>query len=250
MTQNFKTRSIHLALHIHKDPAAMAERAAHHLAACCEEAVAERGVFNLAISGGQTPLPLFRLLSGSDWAERLPWEKIVVYWVDERCVSPDNPDSNYGVARRELLSHVPITWYYRMKGEDDPVKAAQAYEDLLKEHFRLAPGEFPRFDCVLLGMGDDGHTASLFPGEPSLQEKERMVIDQYVRTRNADRLSLTMPVLNNARCCMFLVSGKDKHQVLSRALNLLAEPELPAQFVRPRRGELLWIVDEAAALGK
>lgn len=138
-----RSRSIHLTLHIHKDPAAMAERAAHHLAECCEEAIAQRGVFTLALSGGSTPLPLFRLLSSPDWAERLPWEKIIVYWGDERCVGPDDPASNYGVARRELLSHVPVTWYYRMKGEDDPVKAAQAYEDLLKEHFRLAPGEFP-----------------------------------------------------------------------------------------------------------
>lgn len=243
------SRSIHLALHIHKDPAAMAERAAHHLAELCEEAIAQRGVFTLALSGGATPLPLFRLLSGSDWAERLPWEKIILYWGDERCVGPDDPQSNYGMTRKELLANVPITWYYRMKGEDDPVRAAMAYEALLKEHFRLAPGEFPKFDCILLGLGEDGHTASLFPGEQGIEEKERIVIDQYVRSRGADRLTLTLPVLNNARCCLFMVSGKEKHRVLSRALNLLAEPELPAQFVRPRLGELLWIVDEGAALG-
>lgn len=244
-----RSRSIHLTLHIHKDSAAMAERAAHHLAECCEEAISQRGVFTLALSGGVTPLPLFHLLSSPDWAERLPWEKIIVYWVDERCVGPDDPSSNYGMAQRELLSHVPVTWFYRMKGEDDPVQAAHAYEDLLKEHFRLTPGQFPKFDCILLGLGEDGHTASLFPGEHGMEEKERIVIDQYVRSLRADRLTLTLPVLNNARCCMFLVTGKEKHQVLSRALNLLAEPELPAQFVRPRLGELLWIVDEGAARG-
>lgn len=244
-----RSRSIHLTLHIHKDPAAMAERAAHHLAECCEEAIAQRGVFTMALSGGATPEPLFYLLSGPDWAERLPWEKIILYWVDERCVGPDDPQSNYGMARRELLSNVPVTWYYRMKGEDDPVKAAFAYEELLKEHFRLSPGEFPRFDYVLLGLGEDGHTASLFPGEQGIKERERLVIDQYIRSRSADRLTLTLPVLNNARCCTFMVSGKEKHDVLSRTLNLLAEPELPAQFVRPRLGELLWIVDEGAALG-
>ncbi len=243
------SRSIHLALHIHKDPSAMAERAAHHLAELCEEAIAQRGVFTLALSGGTTPLPLFRLLAGSDWAERLPWDKIILYWGDERCVGPDDPQSNYGMARRELISHVPITWYYRMKGEDDPVKAAMAYEDLLKEHFRLAPGEFPRFDCILLGLGDDGHIASLFPGEQGLEEKERIVVDQYVRSKGTDRLTLTLPTLNNARCCLFMVSGKEKHEVLSRSLDLLAEPVLPAQLVRPRLGELLWIVDEAAARG-
>ncbi len=243
------SRSIHLAVHVHKDPSAMAERAAHHIAECCEQAIEDHGIFNLAISGGQTPLPLFRLLACEDWAHRLPWEKIIVYWVDERCVDPSHPDSNYGMARRELLSHVPITWYYRMKGEIDPVQAASAYEHLLQEHFRLSPGELPRFDLVLLGLGDDGHVASLFPNEQALQEEERIVIDQYVRSKHTDRLTLTLPVINNAKSCLFLVSGADKHDALSHALNLLDEPKYPAQFIRPK-GDLIWIVDEAAALGK
>lgn len=244
------SRSIHLALHIHKDPAAMAERVAHHLTQICEEAITERGVFTIALSGGATPIPLFRLLSGSDWADRLPWEKIVIYWGDEYCVSPDDPRSNYGIARDELLSNVPITRYYRMKGEGDPIESALSYENLIKEHFQLSKGEFPRFDCILLGIGEDGHTASLFPGEHAVQEKERIVIDQYVRSRQADRLTLTLPVLNNARCCLFMVTGKEKHHALTRTLNLLEKPELPAQMVRPPRGDLIWVVDESAALGK
>lgn len=242
-------RSIHLTLHIHKDPAAMAERAAHLLAEHCEQAVSERGGFSLALSGGTSPIPLFRLLAGADWAERLPWEKIFIYWVDERCVGPDHPDSNYGMARRELLSHVPATHYYRMKGEDLPESAAQAYEAMLREHFRPGPGEFPRFDFILLGMGGDGHTGSLFSDSPGLKEQKRLVIDQYVPERKADRITLTLPVLNNARCCLFLVNGEEKRQVLARALDLLAEPELPAQKVRPRFGDLIWIVDEQAATG-
>ena len=242
-------RSIHLALHIHKDPAAMAERVAHHLVQICEEAIEERGIFTLALSGGTTPIPLFRLLAENDWAERLPWEKIMIYWGDEYCVHPDDPKSNYGIARRELLSKVPATRFYRMKGEGNPVESALAYENLIKEHFRLAPGEFPKFDCILLGLGDDGHTASLFPGEYAIQEKERIVIDQYVRSRNVDRITLTLPVLNNARCCLFIVTGKEKHDALSKTLNLLSEPELPAQFVRPTGGDLIWVVDESAALG-
>ncbi|MBO4317833.1 MAG: 6-phosphogluconolactonase [Mailhella sp.] len=243
-------RSTHLSLHIHKDPDAMAERAAHFLAEYCEEAIADHGIFTLALSGGATPIPLYRLLARSDWAERLPWEKIVVYWGDESCVPPEDPRSNYGIARRELLNHVPVTWYYRMKGERNPVEEAQAYEDMIREHFRLAPGEFPRFDCILLGLGADGHVASLFPGEHGILERERIVIDQFVHARGIDRLTMTLPVLNNARCCMFLVAGKEKHEVLSRSLNLLEEPELPAQFVRPSIGDLIWIVDEGAALGK
>ena len=242
-------RSVHLTLHIHKDPASMAERAAHLFAEHCDQAIAERGSFSVALSGGLSPVPLFRLLAGSDWAEHLPWEKIYIYWVDERCVGPEHPDSNYGMARRELLSQVPATRYYRMKGEDLPEKAAQSYEHMLREHFKLGPNDFPRFDFVLLGMGDDGHTGSLFTNSPGLKEKNRLVIDQYVPERKADRITLTLPVLNNARCCLFLVNGHEKHAMLARALDILAQPSLPAQLVRPVFGELVWIVDEPAALG-
>jgi 6-phosphogluconolactonase len=203
----------------------------------------------VALSGGSTPIPLFRLLAGRDWAERLPWEKIHLYWVDERCVGPEHADSNYGMARRELLSQVPATRYYRMKGEATPESAAQSYENLLREHFRLGPGELPKFDFILLGMGGDGHTGSLFSGSPGLLEKKRLVIDQYVPELKADRLTLTLPVLNNARCCLFLVNGAEKHAVLAKALDLLATPSLPAQMVRPGFGDLIWIVDEQAALG-
>jgi len=244
-----RSRSIHLTLHIHKDAAAMAERAAHLFAGACEEALAERGVFTVALSGGHTPIPLFRLLAGSDWAERLPWGKIYIYWVDERCVGPEHADSNYGMARRELLSQVPATHYYRMKGEESPEHAALLYEEMLRDHFKLAPGEIPRFDFILLGMGHDGHTGSLFVDSPGLHEKNRLVLDQYVPERKADRLTLTLPVLNNARCCLFLVNGEDKHNVLAKALDLLAKPGMPAQMVRPGFGDLIWIVDEQAALG-
>ena len=244
-----RSRSIHLALHIHRDAAAMAERAAHLFAGYCEEAVAERGLFTVALSGGHSPIPLFRLLAGRDWAERLPWEKIYIYWVDERCVGPDHADSNYGMVRRELLSQVSATHYYRMKGEETPERAARTYEDLLRDHWKLGPGEVPRFDFILLGMGGDGHTGSLFAGSPGLREKKRLVIDQYVPERKADRLTLTLPVLNNARCCLFLVNGEEKHEMLAKALDLLAAPSLPAQMVRPVFGDLIWIVDEQAALG-
>lgn len=243
------SRSIHLALHIHKNPAAMAERVAHHLVQICEEAIDERGVFTLALAGGNTPIPLFHLLAEKDWAERLPWEKIMIYWSDEICVHPDDPNSSYGIARRELLSKVPATRYYRIKGEGNPVESALAYEKTIREHFRLDPGEFPKFDCILLGLGSDGHTASLFPNEYAMHEKERIVIDQYVRSKSSDRITFTLPVLNNARCCLFMVTGKEKHDALSKSLNLLSEPVLPAQFVRPAGGDLIWVVDEGAALG-
>ncbi len=243
------SRSIHLSLHVHKEISAISERAAHILSEHCENAIAERGHFTLALSGGSTPIPLYRMLARSDWAEHMPWDKIFVYWVDERCVGPEHNDSNYGMVRRELLSPVSSTRYYRMKGEDNPVESALAYEALLKDHFKLAEGELPRFDMVLLGMGDDGHTGSIFPGSPALQEKKRLVTDLYVPERKADRLTLTLPVLNNARCCMFLVTGAQKHAALSKCLDLLAEPTLPAQLVRPVSGDLIWIVDEESASG-
>jgi 6-phosphogluconolactonase len=244
------SRSIHLSVHVHKDPAAMAERAAHILAAACEEAVGERGVFKVALSGGQTPIPLFRLLVANDWADHLPWSKITFFWVDERCVGPDHPESNYGLVRRELLSRVQATHFFRMRGEEDPVQAAAHYEQILRKDFSLADNELPRFDFMLLGLGKDGHTGSIFPGSPALAEKKRLVIDQYVAEHRTDRLTLTLPVINNARCCMFLVTGEEKHHVLSQSLNLLTEPTLPAQMVRPSGGDLIWIVDEAAATGR
>ena len=243
-------RSINLSLHVHKNPAAMAERAAHIFTAACEEAVAERGVFQVALSGGHTPGPFLRLLAQPDWAIRLPWDKINIFWVDERCVGPDDPQSNYGLARRELLAHVPATHYYRMRGDIEPEEAAANYENLLREEFALGPGELPRFDFMLLGMGADGHTGSIFPNSPVLAEKKRLVADVYVPERKADRLTLTLPVLNNARLCMFMVNGAEKHGVLARALDLLKEPELPAQLVKPHFGDLVWIVDEAAATGQ
>ncbi len=228
----------------------MAERAAHILAAACEEAVAERGVFRIALSGGQTPIPLFRLLAAPDWANRLPWDKMAFFWVDERCVGPDDPNSNYGLARRELLSHVPATHFYRMRGEMDPVKAAAMYEQQMRAEFNIDQNTVPRFDFILLGMGEDGHTGSIFSKSAAIAEKKRLAIDLFVPERKADRITLTLPVINNARCCMFIVAGKEKHSVLTKALDLLAEPTLPAQKVHPSIGDLIWVVDEAAATGK
>ncbi len=227
----------------------MAERAAHIFSAACEEAVSERGVFRVAISGGHTPVPLFRLLTKRAWADALPWDKISIFWVDERCVGPESPESNYGVARRELLGKVPAVHYYRMRGDEAPEVAAQAYEKLLRDEFDLKGRELPRFDFILLGMGADGHTASIFPGSPALEEKNRLVTEVYVPAKQEDRITLTLPVLNNSRCCMFLVSGPEKHAALTDVLNLLSEPVLPAQRVRPPSGDLVWITDKAAATG-
>lgn len=242
--------STKLALHVAEDPATLARIAADLLIERCKQSVAERGNFKIALSGGTTPRQLFQLLATPEYEKSLPWEKVLFYWVDERCVDPDHKDSNYRVARDELLHKVAATKFYRMRGELDPAEAANIYESLLRQHFEIAPGELPRFDCILLGMGEDGHTASLFPEEEGINISDRLVIDQHIRTLKSDRLTLTLPVLNNARCCIFLIQGAEKHAVLAKALNLLGTPDLPAQKVKPTNGELIWVVDDAARSGK
>ena len=239
----------HLSLYVTADEEAMAHEAATIIAGQCSEAIAKRGVFSIALSGGKTPIPLYRLLSTPQWAKALDWSKTVVYWADERCVPPESEDSNYRLARTELLSHVEATRFYRMKGEDMPQAAAEAYSKLLADHFCLIPGEFPRFDCILLGVGTDGHTASLFSGDPALMDRDNLVADVYNPKQKTPRLTLTLPVLNNARCCIFLASGRVKNHVLSTALNLMAAPVLPAQMVRPHNGKLCWIIDNTAYQG-
>ena len=230
------SRSIHLTVHIHKDPAAMAERAAHILAAACEEAIADRGVFRIALSGGQTPTPLFRLLAGKDWADRLPWDKMTFYWVDERCVGPDHPDSNYGLARRELLSMVPAMHFFRMRGEEDPVEAAVKYEQQIRAEFNLGPQELPRFDFMLLGMGEDGHTASLFPAAPGLDTALHTTAhvawvrpDAIGHAPHA-RLTLTLPTLLAARHTHLSIAGAAKVAVYRQAL-VSPDAALPVSLV-------------------
>ncbi len=241
--------STQLSLHVAETPAVLARLAADLIIERCKEAIHRRGNFKIALSGGSTPTSLFRLLATPEYEKCLPWEKVLFYWVDERCVDPDHEDSNYRVARDELLHKVAATKFYRMRGELDPTEAAMGYESLLRQHFDLAPGELPRFDCILLGMGADGHTASLFPEEEGINITDRLVIDQHIAKLKSDRLTLTLPVLNNARCCIFMIQGAEKHEVLAKALNILGSPDLPAQKVKPVDGELIWVVDESARRG-
>ncbi len=239
----------HLSVYVKEDPIAVAQQAAEAIEELCKQAIAERGAFNLAISGGSTPIPLFRLLAEPAWRTRFEWDKVNLYWVDERSVPPESPESNYGVTRKEMLSFIPATKFYRIKGELKPIEAAENYEELLVKNFSLAPGELPRFDCMVLGMGTDGHVASLFPDIADYIDTNYKVIDIYVPKLRQSRITLTLPVINNSRACIFLVSGREKHPVVSRALNLLTSPDLPAQKVRPTDGELIWILDEAADQG-
>jgi 6-phosphogluconolactonase len=230
----------------------MALASARLFAAKVEQAVATRGVARVAISGGSTPKNTFKLLAdpAGPFVATVPWDKLQLFWVDERCVGPDDPESNYGVARELLLSKVPILEknVFRMEGELDPEEAASRYESTLRNVMKLEGAESPAFDLVTLGMGPDGHTASLFPHTAGLDEMSRLVIANHVPEKDVWRISLTWPVINQAAEVVFEVEGAGKTEVLAEVLVGPRDPErLPSQLIRPSNGKLLFLLDEAAA---
>jgi 6-phosphogluconolactonase len=211
----------------------------------------EGKTFSVALSGGSTPRPLYELLARQPRAGEIPWERVHLFQVDERCVPPDDPQSNYRMIRAAWLQHVPIPDknFHRMAAEQaDRDGAARAYAAELSQVLRPEQGEFPRLDLVFLGMGPDGHTASLFPGSAALTEQALWVRPNYVEKLATHRLTLTYPVLNAARRLVFLVSGAEKAETLRRVLRpAVGAPALPAQGIRPSKGLVSWYVDKAAA---
>jgi 6-phosphogluconolactonase len=188
-------------------------------------------------------------LTGRKFAS-LPWNKIFFFWGDERHVPPDHADSNYRMVQESLLSKVPVPTenIFRVRAEQsDADAAAKEYEKVVRDFFRLNPGQFPRFDLVLLGLGPDGHIASLFPGSPGLSESKRIFIANRIEKMSTDRLTFTYPVLNNAACDIFLVSGEGKKDKVRQILE--EQKDFPASHVDPQNGELLWFMDRAAAGG-
>ncbi len=226
--------------------------AAEEVVRAAEEAVAARGRFTIALSGGSTPKSLFNLLA-TNARSTLPWDRMFFFWGDERHVPPTDPDSNYRMADEAMLSKIPVAAgnVFRIVAENpDAAAAAEAYEQTLRKFFQLGPGEFPRFDLILLGIGPDGHTASLFPGTAALQEKSRLVVANWVEKLKTSRITLTLPVLNAGRCVAFLVSGTDKADALKAVLEGDAPGEqYPSKLVKPSDGKLIWLVDRAAASG-
>ena len=230
----------------------MAMASARHFAARVEQAVATRGVARVAISGGSTPQATFRLLADpiQPFLATIPWDKLFLYWVDERCVGPDDPESNYGVARDLLLSKVPIPEanIFRMEGELDPEEAANRYESYLRNSMKLEGAESPAFDLITLGMGDDGHTASLFPHTEAIDEIGRLCVANHVPQKDTWRLTLTWPVINQGAEVVFEVAGSKKTNVLAEVLTGPRDLErLPSQLIRPANGKLLFLLDEIAA---
>lgn len=232
---------------------ALARTAAELLIAAAAAAIATSGRFTVALAGGSTPKSLYELLATDPYSARVDWPRVEVFWSDERCVPPDGPESNWRMARATLLDHVPVPRenVHRIRGEDDPAGAATAYERELQRVFRSPagpPAAAPRFDLVLLGMGENGHTASLFPRSSAVRESERWVLEQCVAELSSWRVTFTPVLINAAAEVLFLVSGGGKAATLRRVIEGPYQPSvLPAQIVAPRNGCLRWLVDAAAA---
>ena len=242
--------SAHVEVRRLTTPQDLFQAAAEEVVRTATDAIAQRGRFTIALSGGSTPKNLYTLIAANASAS-LPWDRMFFFWGDERHVPPDDPDSNYRMAKEALLSKVPIppaNVFPVPAGMQDAAAAAEAYEQTVQKFFALSTGELPRFDLILLGMGPDGHTASLFPETAALQQKSRLVVANWVEKLGGSRITFTLPLLNSARCVAFLVSGTDKAAVLHEVLEGDAPAEkYPAKLVQPSDGKLIWFLDRAAA---
>lgn len=222
-------------------------RAAELFSVLAAKAVKERGVFAAVLSGGRTPELLYEILA-SVYKDKIPWEKVHLFWGDERCVGPEDRKSNYRLAREALTSKVaiPSRNVHRMKGELEPEEAARLYEEEIRRFFGLKALAAPAFDLVIIGLGEDGHTLSLFPFTKALEERKRLVAANYVEAIGAYRITMTLPAVNNARTVVFLVSGREKAPALREAFSGRGNGS-PARRIRPVKGELKWFVDREAA---
>jgi 6-phosphogluconolactonase len=228
------------------DKAALVQRSLELVLEKLQTAIAERGTASIALSGGSTPKPLYEALA----EQNLPWEKLHIFWGDERYVPPDHPDSNEGMARTAWLNKTPIpagNLHPMPTNEADPTVAAQRHEQELQMLFQTAPGTFPALDVILLGMGDDGHTASLFPHTEALQVRDRLVT---VGNKDGEpRITFTAPFINQARCVIFMVAGSSKRPALSQVFAETADAaKYPSRLIQPQ-GELWWLLDQAAGEG-
>ena len=258
-TQTLRTSNARV--HIYRDSDELALKAARRFARLADQYVVGCGRFTVALSGGSTPRAMFSLLAEHPFADTVPWSSIYFFWGDERCVQPDHPDSNYRMANETLLAKVPVPAQniFRIPAETpEPERAAKEYAETLNKFFSIGPGasrtgtsplsNFPRFDLVFLGMGPDGHTASLFPHSAALQASDQIVVANYVEKFTAHRITLTAATINNARNVTFLAAGEDKAEVLKNVLEGPYQPDLyPSQMIHPSNGTLLWMVDAGAA---
>lgn len=215
-----------------------------------EQAITERGRFCLALSGGSTPRRLYGVLA-SQYARRLNWSQVEFYFSDERCVPLDHAESNFRMANDTLLGPLAVKsdHVFRIRGEDEPEQAAATYESLVRERVETGSEERPKFDLVLLGLGEDGHTASLFPGSPSVRETKRLVVASHAPRGIRDRVTLTPVSINDARTVVFLVAGAGKAAAVRRVLEeeRIDPLQCPAKVIQPLDGRLVWFLDRMAA---
>jgi len=236
-------------LRIHADANSLIEAVAARWLEIANEAISARGKFHVALSGGSTPRSLYRLLALSTFAERIPWDRVHIYFGDERTVPPDHNDSNFHMAKEALLDHVaiPLAHIHRIKGElEDPHDAAGAYTRELTTNLPLSAQGVVQFDLLLLGVGRDGHIASLFPATPVLHERARLVEAVYVENLDSWRITLTLPVIDHARHVLILVSGDAKAPIIRDVFATRRTPPYPVQLINPL-GMLEWHLDQAAA---
>lgn len=248
MTDQNSSRAIHLipGLNVFADRDELSHAAAEFVLRTATAAVLTRGICTIALTGGSSPCRLYRLLADRPYRHGMPWSHTHLFWGDERCVPPDHPDSNYFLARTLLEGiAIPDSNVHRMRGEEEPGRAAWSYHELLRDFFEPSPGRFPRFDMILLGLGEDGHVASLFPNGLELGESTQYAIETQ-KPGGWKRISLTLPTINAARNVVFLVPGANKAEALRRALG---DPDrhVPGSLVRPTEGTLYWLADADAA---
>jgi len=233
-------------IQVYRDPAALARALANLFVSTGRMAIAERGSFHVALSGGNTPRAAFELLAAEPLRDELSWSEVFIYFGDERCVPPDDEQSNYLMARKTFMDavRIPPGNIHRIRGEIDPGQAANEYATILRTDL----GNAPQFDLVMLGLGPDGHTASLFPGTPPETDEEALVRGVYARSQMMWRVTITPKVINLARSVVFAVEGADKAQILFTVCEGPLDPtQYPAQIVNPASGRLVWLVDELAA---
>lgn len=233
-------------IRVFQDEASLSRAAAEFITAAAKQSVAAKGRCSVALSGGSTPKRLYSLLGSLPYREAIPWPQVHVFWADERCVPPDHAESNFKLASDAFLSEVPLPAgnIHRIRAEEGPGKAARAYEEDLRTFFGSGA---PAFDLVLLGAGEDGHTASLFPGSPALEEKERISLPVYLERPQYDRVTLTLPALNHASHVVFLAMGRAKSGVVSAILEEKNPQRFPAGLVQPQNGDISWFLDKEAA---
>ncbi len=233
---------------IKNDPLTLAEKAVELFVADAIQAIRKKGCFNVALSGGSTPREMHKLLANQSYCSQISWKDVRIFWVDERCVPQDDPASNYGIAKCDFIDAVPIpeSQVYPIRCGSAPRESAGDYQQILRDNVNPKNRSIPCFDLIFLGMGTDGHTASLFPQHSVLLEKEELVASVKGGRPNVDRISMTLPLLNQAHHIAFLVTGKEKAEIVKKVMEI-RNGHLPAQRIQPSDGKLTWLLDRGSS---